>query len=99
MLYNQKEAARRQTTKRQVGHGAIIDRIGAALEKETRVNLHRHPIKLEFTGDDLECNPRQWRMRPLEKIALESAATVAPAVGLVDRLEDAGTVHERRGIA
>ena len=50
MLHNQKEAVRRQTTKRQVGHGAIINRIGAALEKETRVNLHRHPIKLEFTG-------------------------------------------------
>jgi osmotically-inducible protein OsmY len=85
MLHNQKEAARRQTTKPQVGHGAIINRIGAALEKETRVNLHRHPIKLEFAGDDLVLTGELEDVAA-KKIALELAATVVPGVGLVDRL-------------
>lgn len=85
MLHNQKAAARRQTTKPRVDHGAILDRIGAALEKETRVNLHRHPIKLEFAGDDLVLTGELEDVAA-KKIALELAATVAPGVGLVDRL-------------
>ena len=96
MLHNQKEAARRQTTKPQVGHGTMIDRIRAALEKETRINLHRFPIKLEFAGEDLVLTGELEDVAA-KKLALELAAPVAPGVGLVDRLRvNARPNHERR---
>ncbi len=79
------EAAHRQTANSQLGHDAILDRIRAALEKEIRVNLYRYPIKLAFASDDIVLSGEVADVAA-KKIALEVAATVAPAVGLVDRL-------------
>ena len=79
------EAAHRQTANSQLGHDAILDRIRAALEKEIRVNLYRYPIKLAFASDDIVLSGEVADVAA-KKIALEVAATVAPAVGLVDWL-------------
>jgi osmotically-inducible protein OsmY len=79
------EAAHRQTANSQLGHDAILDRIRAALEKEIRVNLYRYPIKLAFASDDIVLSGDVADVAA-KKIALEVAATVAPAVGVVDRL-------------
>lgn len=53
MIHNQNEAVSRQSAKPQAGHSKVIARIRAALEKETRINLHRFPISLAFAGEDL----------------------------------------------
>ena len=87
MIANQKEAeaGRGQSTEPEAGPNKIIERIRAALEKDTRVNLHRYPIKLAFAGDDLVLIGELEDVAA-KKIALELAASMAPGVGLVDRL-------------
>jgi len=80
-----KESAPRQADKPPSGGAAVIDRIRAALEKERRINLHRHPIKLAFAGDDLVLTGELEDVAA-KKRALELAANSAPGVGLVDRL-------------
>lgn len=85
MLDNQKEASRRQSAQPEAGRSKVIERIRAALEKETRINLHGYPIKLAFAGDDLLLTGELENVAA-KKLALELAATLAPGVGLVDRL-------------
>ena len=80
------KTANRQNAKIQIDHGAVLDRIRAALEKETRVNLHRYPIKLEFSDGDVVLTGELENVAA-KKLALELAAAVAPAAGLVDRLK------------
>jgi osmotically-inducible protein OsmY len=63
----------------------LIARIRAALEKETRISLHGYPIKLAFAGNDLLLTGELENVEA-KKIALELAATLAPGMGLVDRL-------------
>jgi len=85
MLHNQKEAPRRPSAQPQADPGKVIERIRAALEKETRINLHGYPIKLAFTGNDLVLTG-ELETVAAKKLALELAATLAPGVALVDRL-------------
>jgi osmotically-inducible protein OsmY len=85
MIHNQKGAVHWQSAESEAGHSKVIERIRAALEKENRVNLHRHPIKLEFTGDDLVLTGEMEDVAA-KKLALGLAAMAAPGVGLVDRL-------------
>ena len=80
------KTANRQNAKAQIDQGAVLDRIRAALEKETRVNLHRYPIKLEFSDGDVVLTGELENVGA-KKLALELAAAVAPAAGLVDRLK------------
>jgi osmotically-inducible protein OsmY len=79
------ESARGQSAKRQVGDGAVLDRIRAALETETRINLDRYPIQLAFDGGDVVLTGELEDVA-MKKLALELAAAAAPAAGLVDRL-------------
>ena len=85
MLHNQKQAARRQSAQPEADHRKVIERIRAALEKEIRINLHRHPIRLAFAGDDLVLTGDLENVAA-KKLALELAAPLAPGMGLVDRL-------------
>jgi osmotically-inducible protein OsmY len=86
MTHNQKESVHWQSAESEAGrHSKVIERIRAALEKETRVNLHRHPIRLAFTGDDLVLTGEMEDVAA-KKLALEIAAMAAPGVSLVDRL-------------
>lgn len=63
----------------------IITRIHAALEKETRINLHRFPISVSFDHDDLVLAGEAEHIAA-KKIILEMAANLAPAAGIVDRV-------------
>jgi len=85
MIHNQNEAVSRQSAKPQASHSKVIARIRAALEKETRINLHRFPISLAFAGEDLMLTGELEDVAA-KKLALELASQVAPGVGLVDRL-------------
>ena len=62
---------------REIKRGKIIERIRAALEKDTRINLHRHPIALAFAADDLVLTGELEHIAA-KKIALELAAAIAP---------------------
>ena len=80
------KSTHRQSAKIQIDHGAVLERIRAALEKETRVNLHRYPIKLAFSDGDAVLTGELENVAA-KKLAHELAAAVAPATGLVDRLK------------
>ena len=80
------KSTHRQSAKIQIDHGAVLERIRAALEKETRVNLHRYPIKLAFSDGDVVLTGELENVAA-KKLAHELAAAVAPATGLVDRLK------------
>jgi osmotically-inducible protein OsmY len=69
-------------------------RVRGALEKETRVNLHRHPIKVDV-ADDAVVLEGEVDDIAAKKLALELAAAVEGVRGVVDRLRIA--VAERMG--
>jgi osmotically-inducible protein OsmY len=64
---------------------SMIKRVQALFEDEPRINLHRHPIRLVFAGEDLILEGEAENIAA-KKLALELAASV-PTVGrIVDRL-------------
>lgn len=64
---------------------AIIERIRAALEKDTRINLHHFPIALFFDGAELVLAGNVEHIAA-KKIALQLAAAIDPTLRIVDRL-------------
>jgi osmotically-inducible protein OsmY len=76
--------AARRATGEASRQAALIARIRAALEKETRINLHRFPIALSFDGGDLVLAGNVEHIGA-KKIALQLAAA-APGLRIVDRL-------------
>ena len=64
---------------------ALIKRIRAALEKDTRINLHRFPIALFFDGAELVLAGNAEHIAA-KKIALQLAAASDPTLRIVDRL-------------
>jgi osmotically-inducible protein OsmY len=63
----------------------ILKELGAILERDPRINLHRYPIHSRLSGDDLVLEGETKDIR-VKKLALELAAAI-PGVGrIVDRL-------------
>ena len=63
----------------------VLKEVRAALEHDTRINLHSYPIHLTFSNDDLVLDGETENVAA-KKIALELAAAV-PGVGrIIDRL-------------
>lgn len=73
------------SSSREVRRGKTIERIRAALEKDPRINLHRHPITVAFAGGDLVLTGELEDIA-VKKRALELAAARAPKTSIVDRL-------------
>ena len=84
-MFNEPGPAGRQSGKPEIKRGKTIERIRAALEKDTRINLHHYPITLAFAGDDLVLTGELEDIAA-KKIALELALAIAPSTGIVDRL-------------
>ena len=63
----------------------VIGTIRAALEREPRVNLHGHPIELDFS-DGVVTVAGEVGGIAAKKLALEIAAKPQPVSGIVDRL-------------
>lgn len=84
-MFNEAGSGGRQSGKPEIKRGKIIERIRAALERDSRINLHRYPIALAFAGDDLVLTGELADIAA-KKIALELAAAIAPRTGIVDRL-------------
>jgi osmotically-inducible protein OsmY len=76
------------------GKDAIIRQVRGALENEHRINLHRHPIKVDV-ADGAVVLEGEVEGIAAKKLALELAAAANGIRGVVDRLRIA--VAERRG--
>ncbi len=77
--------ARRANTITATRQAPLIARIRAALENDTRINLHHFPIVVRFDGEDLVLTGEVADIAA-KKTALELAATIAPGARVVDRL-------------
>jgi len=71
-----------------------VKQVRAALEFDTRINLHRHPIQVTFDNDALVLEGEVDSVAA-KKLALEHAGAVHGVRGVVDRLRVAPA--ERRG--
>jgi osmotically-inducible protein OsmY len=74
--------------------GITTSQVHAALEREPRINIHRHPIRIE-TLDGTVTLQGEVADVAAKKLALELAASVNGVRGIVDRLRVAP--GERRG--
>lgn len=63
----------------------VVGSILSALEREPRVNLHSHPIEVEF-ADGVVTLSGEVEGIAAKKLALELAAAQSPVSGVVDRL-------------
>jgi osmotically-inducible protein OsmY len=73
---------------------AVRKQVHAALERESRINLHRHPVRID-TADGKVTLEGEVADVAAKKLALQLAAAVHGVQGVVDRLRvDPG---ERRG--
>lgn len=63
----------------------VIGSIRAALERESRVNLHDHPIELSFNDGVVTISGEVGGVAA-KKLALALAAKPSPVTGIVDRL-------------
>ncbi len=73
---------------------AVIKRVHRALEYETRINLHRHPVTIGFTDGAVILDGEVPDVAA-KKLALELAGAVEGVRGVIDRLHVAPA--ERRG--
>ena len=74
--------------------GITTSQVHAALEREPRINIHRHPIRIE-SADGTVTLEGEVADVAAKKLALELAASVRGVRGIVDRLRVAP--GERRG--
>jgi len=63
----------------------VLTQVAAALERELAVNLHRFPVKLDFSDSVLTLEGEVAHISAKKK-ALETAAAVPGVSGIVDRL-------------
>ncbi|MGQ0650806.1 MAG: BON domain-containing protein [Betaproteobacteria bacterium] len=68
--------------------------VRAALERETRINLHRYPVRID-SADDVVTLEGEVADIAAKKLALEAAAGVKGVGGIIDRLRVAP--GQRRG--
>lgn len=64
----------------------ILKQVRGLLERDPRVNLHRHPVAIDFDPDGSLFLEGEVEDIVAKKIALELAASVAGVRGIVDRL-------------
>jgi osmotically-inducible protein OsmY len=76
------------------GHNDVIRRVHRALEHETRIHLHRHPVRIGY-ADGAVILDGEVEHVAAKKLALELAAAVEGVRGVVDRLHVAPA--ERKG--
>lgn len=63
----------------------VIGTIRAALERESRINLHSHPIELSFADGVVTISGNVGDISA-KKLALSAAARPSPVSGIVDRI-------------
>lgn len=74
---------------------SILIQAQAAMEREPRINLHRHPVHMELSDDGALTLEGETEDIAAKKLALELAGAVSGVRGVIDRLRVAPA--ERRG--
>jgi len=64
----------------------IVRKVEAALERDTRVELHKHPLRIALDTDGALMLEGELPTIVAKKLALEHAAAVVGVSGIVDRL-------------
>jgi osmotically-inducible protein OsmY len=64
----------------------IVRKVHAALGRDPRVNLRRHPIVIEYQSDGSLVLQGETESLAAKKIALRLAASIGGSIGIVDRL-------------
>ena len=64
----------------------IVREVHAALQRDPRVDLRRHPIVIEYEPDGSLVLQGETKSLAAKKIALELAASIRGSRGIVDRL-------------
>ena len=73
----------------------ILKTVRAALERESRINLHRWPVLIDMTDDSVLVMEGDVENVAAKKLALELAGAVSDVRGVIDRLHVAPA--ERKG--
>ncbi|MGZ9256939.1 MAG: BON domain-containing protein [Candidatus Binatia bacterium] len=84
-MYAEVGPASQQSGKPAIKRGKTIDRLRAALEKTSRIDVHRYPITLAYADNDLVLSGELEHIAA-KKVALQFAAAIAPGTAIVDRL-------------
>jgi osmotically-inducible protein OsmY len=64
----------------------ILKQVWAALERDQRVNLHTHPLRISLDAEGALILEGELANIAAKKLALEHAATIPGVSGIVDRL-------------
>ena len=70
----------------------VLKHLTAALEREPKIDLHHHPIKVDFS-DGILTLEGEVKDIAAKKLALEIGATLVSVTGIVDRLKIAAAEH------
>jgi osmotically-inducible protein OsmY len=70
----------------------VLNEVRAALRSEPRVDLHRHPMGMDFAAGILTLDGEVANVAA-KKLALEGAAAVPSVTGIVDRLRVIPAAH------
>lgn len=65
---------------------SILKQVRAVLEREPRINLHRHPLRLDLSGDGILTLEGEVESVAAKKLALALAGAVDGIRGMVDYL-------------
>lgn len=72
--------------------GQVLTAVRAALEREPRINLHKHPVRMDFSDGVLTLEGEVEHVAA-KRLSLELAMAVPGVTGIVDRLHVTPSVH------
>ena len=72
--------------------GHVLTAVRAAFERERRINLHKYPVRMDFSDGVLTLEGEAEHVAA-KKLSLELAIAVPGVTGIVDRLHVALSTH------
>ena len=72
--------------------GQVLTAVRASFERETRINLYKYPVRMEFSDGVLTLEGEAEHVAA-KKLSLELAIVVPGVTGIVDRLHVAPSIH------
>ena len=75
-----------------MNHGKVLTAVRAAFEREPRINLHKYPVRMDFSDGVLTLEGEAEHVAA-KKLSLELAIVVPGVTGIVDRLHVTPSTH------
>ena len=72
--------------------GQVLKAVRAAFEREPRINLHKYPVRMDFSDGVLTLEGEAEHVAA-KKLSLELAIAIAGVTGIVDRLHVTPSTH------